>query len=156
MPISSYMKSLRERIGTQLILMPGVAAVIRNDQGAILVQCREDDGGWSLPAGAIDPGESPAEAVVREVKEETGLEVVPERILGVFGGLPFRHTYPNGDEAEYTVVVFACRVIGGELEAQDGESVELRYFPVEELPTLEAPYPPELFQDPNRSVPLFV
>jgi mutator protein MutT len=138
-----------------LLLLPGVSAVIRNEQGAILVQRREDDGGWSLPAGAIDPGESPAEALTREVKEETGLDVVPERLLGVFGGLPFRHTYPNGDEVEYTVIVFACRVVGGELEAQDGESLELRYFPVEELPELEAPYPREMFLDPERTVPLF-
>jgi mutator protein MutT len=149
------MKSLRDRVGTRLLLMPGVSAVIRNEAGAILLHRREDDGGWSLPAGAVDPGESPAQSIVREVREETGLDVVPERILGVFGGLPFRHTYPNGDEVEYTVIVFACRVVGGALEAQDGESLELRYFPPEELPPLEAPYPPELFHHPERETPLF-
>jgi len=155
MPISPYVKAIRDAVGTRLLLMPGVSAVIRNDQGAILVQRREDDGGWSLPAGAIDPGESPAEAIIREVEEETGLTVIPERILGVFGGIRFRHTYPNGDETEYTVIVFACRVVGGELEARDGESLELRYFPVEDMPALEAPYPREMFLDPDREVPLF-
>lgn len=156
MPISPYIKALRDAVGTRLLLLPGVSAVIRNEHGAILVQRREDDGGWSLPAGAIDPGESPAEAIIREVEEETGLEVVPERIVGVFGGARFRHTYPNGDESEYTVIVFDCRVVGGELEARDGESLELRYFPVEEMPQLEAPYPPEMFLDPEREVPLFL
>lgn len=156
MPISPYVKSLRDALGTQLLLLPGVSAVIRNEQGEILVQRREDDGGWSLPAGAIDPGESPAQAIVREVKEETGLDVVAERIVGVFGGRAFRHTYPNGDVSEYTVIVFACRVLGGVLEALDGESLELRYFPLEELPQLEAPYPPEMFSDPDRQVPLFL
>ncbi|MDX9972508.1 MAG: NUDIX domain-containing protein [FCB group bacterium] len=145
MPISEHIKGLREKIGHELLLLPGVAAVIRDDAGRLLMQRRADDGTWGLPAGAVDPGEEPARALIREVWEETGLRVTPERVLGVFGGSKgFRFTYPNGDVSEYMVVVFQCRVVSGELECRDGESLELRWFARDELPPLRAGYPPEV------------
>lgn len=155
MPIAPHVRALRSVVGSRLLLLPGVAAVVRDAVGGILVHRRDDDGRWSLPAGAIEPGESPAQAVSREVREETGLEVVPERVLGVFGGAGFRHTYPNGDEAEYTVVVFGCRVVGGALQPRDGEAVELRCFPPDAMPPLRLAYPPELFRHADRRQTLF-
>lgn len=146
MAISSYVRGLRELVGSRLLLLPGVAAVVRDGDGHVLMIHRSDDGRWGLPAGAIDPGESPADAVVREVREETGLMVTPERLLGVFGGGDFRHTYPNGDEAEYTVMVFECGVVGGELRPADGEAAGLEYFAPDRMPRLSLPYPPELFR----------
>lgn len=155
MPISDYMQGLRTLIGTRLVLSPGVAAVIRDEAGRVLCQLRADNGRWSLPAGAVDPGESPAQALLREVYEETGLQVVPERVVGVFGGPPrLSTTYANGDRCEYTVIIFACRVVGGRLEARDGESAELRYFPVEQLPPLSGGYPQAIF-DPDLTSPIF-
>jgi ADP-ribose pyrophosphatase YjhB (NUDIX family) len=155
MPISSYLRSLRSLVGSRMLLLPGVAAVIRNESGAVLLMHRADDGCWGLPAGGLDPGENPADAIVREVYEETGLNVVPERILGVFGGRKFRHTYPNGDEVEYTTVVFGCRVVDGELAPQDGEALDLRYFAPAEMPPLVAPYPKSLFEFPERGEVMF-
>lgn len=135
MGISTYLKGLRDRIGQELILSPGVAAFVRDRHGRILLERRSDDGRWGLPSGAIDPGEAPAQAIAREVWEETGLRVRPVRVVGVFGGEPgFRVTYPNGDRSEYTVIVFECAVLGGTLETRDGESQELRYFPTDDLP----------------------
>src|ERR1700710_1142172 len=94
MGISPYMKALRERVGDRLLLVPCVAAVIHDSEGRILLQ-RGTHGSWSLPAGGIDPGEAPAQAVIREVWEETGLRVRPDRVLGVFGGADgFRLVYP--------------------------------------------------------------
>ena len=89
MAISEHYAQIRRKLGTALILVPGVAAIIRDEAGRILFQ-RKDDGTWSLPAGAIEPSENPAQAIVREVQEETGLKVKPERIVGVFGGDGFR------------------------------------------------------------------
>ena len=89
MAISPYMKNLRAHFGSQLVLMPSVAAIIRNEAGQILFLVRADNGLWDLPAGAIDPGETPAQAVVREVREETGLIVEPVAVGGVFGGPGF-------------------------------------------------------------------
>lgn len=144
MPISTYYKKIREKLGSDLIFMPSVAAVIKNELGEILFQY---PGGkfWSLPAGAIEPGETPEEAVVREVWEETGLRVQIKGIKGVYGGEDFRHTYSNGDQVEYIVVVFECEVMEGELRAIDGESLKLQYFSSHEKPKLALPYPEKIF-----------
>ena len=85
MPMSEFYRAIRERVGRSLLLMPAVAAVIRDAEGRVLLQQQHDDT-WSLPAGAIEPGESPSVAVAREVAEETGLVVRPETILAVLGG----------------------------------------------------------------------
>ena len=157
MPISDYLKGIRAAIGHEMLLNPGVAAIIRDEAGRVLLQKRSDDGTWSLPAGAIDPGETPAEAVVRETYEETGLHVVPEKVAGVFGGERFRHTYPNGDKLEIVSIVFLCKVTGGTLGGLDGETLELRYVLPEDLP--ESPilsrYPKELFRVRQEDETLF-
>ncbi|GAB7230761.1 hypothetical protein VrSk94_44560 [Vibrio rotiferianus] len=96
MSVSHYIKELRSKVGNQVLMIPGVAAVILNESNKLLLQ-KKSDGSWSLPAGMIEPAESPSQAVVREVREETGLKVKVERVLGVFGGEGFGFTYPNGD-----------------------------------------------------------
>ena len=144
MPASDYVKHLRARIGRDLILLPGTAAVIRDERGRVLLQQRTDNGGWSLPGGAVDPGETPAQATVREVREETGLRVRPTKIIGVFGGTAYRGRYPNGDEVEFTSILFECAIEGGELRGQDGETSALRFFTREEMPRMTTHYPHEL------------
>lgn len=156
MGISDYMKALRQQIGPALVLAPGVAAIVRDSQGRVLLQKRSDNHEWGLPAGAIDPGESPAQALLREVWEETGLRVVPVRVAGVFGGADgFRFTYLNGDQVEYTVIVFECRVVGGTLCPRDGEALELRYFDPTKMPPLRAGYPRALFTRPSDAHGVF-
>ena len=146
MPISDYYANLRQAVGTQRLFTPCVAAIIRNETGHILFQ---DPGGpfWSLPAGAIELGESPAQAVIREVYEETGLFVRPIRLIAVFGGETFRLTYPDGNKVEYVVTLFECEVVGGKLEAVDGESKQLAYFPKQNRPPLALPYPDQVFEE---------
>jgi ADP-ribose pyrophosphatase YjhB (NUDIX family) len=111
-----------------------VAAIIVNGADEVLLQRRGDSGHWSLPGGAVEPGEEPAQAVVREVFEETGLHVRPERIVGVYGGPTNRITYPNGDQVAIISTTFRCRVIGGSLQIDGDESLELRYFDWRSLP----------------------
>jgi 8-oxo-dGTP pyrophosphatase MutT (NUDIX family) len=156
MGMSSYMKNLRAQLGTQLVLSPSVAAIVRNQAGQILFLVRSDNGLWDLPAGAIDPGETPAQAIVREVREETGLIVEPTAVAGVFGGPGFRLRYGNGDEVEYTVIVFECRVLGGKLGALDGEAAELHFIEPSARPPLTAEFPEALFTPPSEHPVLFI
>ncbi|GAB6549961.1 hypothetical protein bcgnr5388_03990 [Bacillus cereus] len=76
-----------------------------------------------------------------------GFESASEKQKGVFGGKEYRHTYPNGDEVEYivVVVVFECEVTSGELRSIDGESLKLQYFSLSEKPPLSLPYPDKIF-----------
>lgn len=146
MPMSSYMQALREVAGTRLILIPAVAAVLWDESDRVLlVQTRA--GHWSLPAGAIDPGETPQQAVVREAREETGLEIRPVQLIGALGGHGFRITYDNGDQVEATVCVFACEIVGGQLHCDGIETVAHRWVePQRAIELLPLPYPPELLR----------
>jgi 8-oxo-dGTP pyrophosphatase MutT (NUDIX family) len=155
MGISPYMKNLRTHLGTQLVMSPSVAAIIRDPAGRILFLVRADNGLWDLPAGAVDPGETPAQAIVREVREETGLIVEPTAVLGVFGGESYRLEYDNGDIVEYTVIVFECRVVGGELGGLDDETAELHFISAAERPPLPAEFPDALFDPPGTHPTLF-
>ncbi len=143
---SSYIHSLRTRIAHDLLLMPGVGALVRDPAGRFLVQLRAEDGEWSLPGGAVEPGETPAQAIRREVLEETGLRVEPVRVAAVLGGEHFRNTYLNGDTVEYCVILFECRVLGGALSTADPETQRLEWYHPEEMPLLSPSMPREVFQ----------
>jgi 8-oxo-dGTP pyrophosphatase MutT (NUDIX family) len=139
--MTSYLMELRGLIGNRLLLLPSVAAVIRDHAGDLLLQEKASGEGWSLPAGAIEPGETPQEAIIREVMEETGLAVVSTNVLGVFGGNEFRYIYPNGDQVEYVVTLFKCQVLEGGGTWTDTETKSLRYFAQGDMPPLALPYP---------------
>ncbi|MUO43009.1 NUDIX domain-containing protein [Agrobacterium vitis] len=143
-----YIMRLRAKIGKQLLLLPSVAAVIRDDHGRILFQEKASGEGWSLPAGGIEPGETPEEAIRREVLEETGLVVEDAELLNVFGGKDFRYTYPNGDEVEYTVVLFGCTTAGEAGTGQDPETRRVKFISRDEMPRLALPYPVDVLFQP--------
>lgn len=147
--MSPHYQNIRDQIGSGLLLIPSVAALIRDSSGAILLQ-QKSDGSWSLPAGAIEPGESPSEALAREVFEETGLIVDGARMIGAFGGSDFRHTYPNGDQVEYTVILYECTARQSSNPSIDEETVSLQFFSEERCPGLSLPYPQRLLY-PRRS-----
>jgi len=117
-----------------MVIRPGVAAVILTTDG-VLLQRRDDNGKWGLPGGGVEPGESVRAAIIREVREETGLEVEPLRLVGVYSD-PVHHqivTYPDGNVIHYVSSVFECAIRGGEL-ACGVESLELGFFPPGALP----------------------
>lgn len=142
--MTGYITNIRSKIGHELLLLPSVAAVITNKDGKILLQEKAAGEGWSLPAGGIEPGESPEQAIIREVMEETGLHVAVETVLGVYGGESFRYRYPNGDQVEYTVILFRCQVKESTGSPTDPETRSLAYFTEKDMPLLALPYPKDV------------
>jgi 8-oxo-dGTP pyrophosphatase MutT (NUDIX family) len=138
MAISPYVAALRARIGSTRLLLPSVTGIVYDSSGGILLVRQRDGAVWSTPGGVIEPDETPADAVVREVSEETGLLVRPARILGVFGGPTFVVRYPNGDESQYVMVVFECEVIGGQLCTETDETIEARFVAANDFEDLDA------------------
>lgn len=139
MPISEYLRNLRAKIGHELLLVPSVTGFIRDEEGRLLMVLHTDRRIWVLPGGCMDPGETPADALVREVWEETGLRVEPIALRGVFSGPEFLVRYANGDEAIYVMTVFECRVMSGRPRPDGVETLEVRYFTGRELATLPTP-----------------
>jgi 8-oxo-dGTP pyrophosphatase MutT (NUDIX family) len=136
--MSDYFVRLRNCIGHDPLLHPAAAACIRDEQGRILLVRRSDGINlWSFPGGAMELGERADEAVVREVHEETGLEVEPVALIGVYSSPDYAITYPNGDQVQPVILFFECQVVGGTLQADMEEIVGARYFgPDDELPPM--------------------
>jgi 8-oxo-dGTP diphosphatase len=131
--ISDYMRRLREKVGADLLMSVGAAAIILDEQGRVLMQQRGDTGQWGIPGGALDPHETLSDAVVRETWEETGLLVEPMRVVGVYGGPDLHVIYPNGDEVSVVGTVFECRVVGGALSVDGAETLALAFFSPDEV-----------------------
>jgi len=109
---------------------------IHDEHGRILMGLHSDRRVWVIPGGLIEPGETPADAAVRETWEETGLLIELTSILGVYGGRELIVDYVNGDRTSYVGAVFRGRVVGGQMRADGEEILELRYVSKEELKTL--------------------
>lgn len=128
MPISAYLKTLREKIGRDLVALTAVSISVFDDKGRLLLGKDAETEFWTLPGGGIDPNEQPADAAVRECYEETGLLVKLDGLIGVFGGPEFLIHYPNGDVAYYTTIAFRGSAVAGSCYPVDGELSALKYF----------------------------
>ena len=130
MGMSPYVRTIRKHLGHARLLLPSVGGIVRDVEDRILLVQVRDDGTWTTPGGSIEMTDTPADAVVREVWEETGLLVSPTRVLAVLGGPAFVVHYPNGDETQYVATVFECEVCGGELRQRGdgGDEVQAARF----------------------------
>ncbi|OAN33744.1 DNA mismatch repair protein MutT [Plantibacter sp. H53] len=134
MPMSDYVASIRSHIGTGFLMLPGVTAVIR-DGDRFLLGRHHHSGLWSLIGGGVEPAEEPADALLREVLEETGARVHIRGIVGVYGGEPMMVRYPNGDHVGYVTTAYDCELLS-EATADPEELLELGWFARDEIPTL--------------------
>ncbi|GLI00675.1 NUDIX domain-containing protein [Phytohabitans aurantiacus] len=108
-------------------LVPGGQALVVDEAGRILLQRRTDSGNWSLPGGVMEMGETIGHAAVREVREETGLDVELTGILGIYTDPGHIIAYADGEVRQEFVVTFTAKTVGGELRGSD-ESTEIGWF----------------------------
>ncbi len=118
-----------------VLLQDGAAAIIVNKEGEILLQSRADRDKWGLPGGCQDLGETFEETVIREVKEETNLDVNYKdlKIIDIISGNSRRSEYPNGDVVINNTVLYLVENYSGEIKI-DEESKELKFFSLDNLP----------------------
>lgn len=133
MAVSPHIRDLRAKVGNDLLLLPSVAVLPTDTEGRALLVRQTDSGRWATIGGSVDVDESPDAAAVREAREEVGIEVELTEILGVLGGPEFRLTYPNGDQCAYVSIVYAARVVGGELQPDGDETDAVKWFSRDEL-----------------------
>jgi ADP-ribose pyrophosphatase YjhB (NUDIX family) len=136
MPIPPYVAGLRALVGHELLWLPGVTVVVRDDNGRHLLARRSDTGRWALVSGIVDPGEEPAIAAAREVAEETCVDVVVQALAAV--STTPEMTYDNGDRSVYVDLLFTARPASPEAAAAaavgDEENLEVGWFAPDALP----------------------
>src|SRR6266550_6614186 len=133
MPMSDYMRELRAKVGTTVVEIPTVSVLTFDNQQRVLRVRHAEGNEWTTPGGMIEPYETPSNAAVREMWEETGLHVALTHIVGVFGGELCASTYSNGDKVSWVSTIFAAEPLGGTLQPDGEETLEVRYFGRAEL-----------------------
>ncbi len=128
-----------------LLLQDGAAAIIVNEDGQILLQSRADNNRWGLPGGCQEVGETFEEVVIREVKEETNLDVTMDNLelIAVVSGESRHKSYPNGDHVYNNTALYCVKNWSGELK-WDEESKDMKFFDLDNLP--ECLHDPDLIE----------
>ena len=117
-----------------MLLTPGARAVLRDARGHTLFIRRRDNNQWAPPAGLMELGETVYDGMCREVKEETGLDVLAATLVSIYSGPRFIHTNQFGSEHQHLVFQFRVDEWGGMLVRETDETVDAGFFSEEELP----------------------
>ncbi|MCH5211364.1 MAG: NUDIX hydrolase [Oscillospiraceae bacterium] len=140
-----FWRLLRQKVGHDKIILLCAGAAILDDDNRVLLQKRIDKNCWSFPGGVMDMDESFEETAIREVKEETGLNVVVNELIGIYS--KYSDEYQNGDRAQPVLILFKCSIVGGELRCDGEETSELKYFDLNEQPELLNKRHEDMFND---------
>lgn len=127
----NYIKWIRSKVEHEKIILTFAGGCIFNNKGEVLLQRRGDFNKWGFPGGAIELGETPELAAIREAKEETGLDVKVKNLIGIYTDCNME--YPNGDKAQSILITFELEVIGGEIYCDKDETLELKYFSLDNM-----------------------
>jgi ADP-ribose pyrophosphatase YjhB (NUDIX family) len=117
-------------------VVPSVVAIVRDQEGRLLLIHKTDNNLWALPGGGHEIGESISETVVREVKEETGYDVAVEAITGTYTNPRHVMAYDDGEVRQQFSIAFRASLIGGEARTSD-ESSEVEWISPEDLAALD-------------------
>ena len=135
MPTPGFIRELRRHIGNETLWLSGANLVVLREGEAgpeVLLGRRADDGNWAAISGIVEPGENPADTVVREAREEACIEVEVERMLWL--DVMDEVTFPNGDRCRFLDHGFRGRLVDGSPGIGDGEISDFAWFPADRLP----------------------
>jgi ADP-ribose pyrophosphatase YjhB (NUDIX family) len=132
---NSYLGKLRKVIGTQKIIVNSVRAILLDEKGRALFIKRHGDKKWGMPAGSMELDESVFDAMKREVREETRLEVDQATLIAIYSS-PTTQTFTDRWGNEHQVIEYLFRVDkwSGTLEKVTDESVDAKFYPLDILP----------------------
>lgn len=131
-----YIKEMRKLVGHKPIMLCACGCLIFNEKGQVLLQKRSDDNLWGNPGGTMELGETIYETIIREIKEETNLEIKAEnlKIFNIYSGEEQHHIYPNKDEVYFVNIIFETNKYYDEIKS-DSESIELKFFDISKIPS---------------------
>jgi ADP-ribose pyrophosphatase YjhB (NUDIX family) len=138
-----YVKFIRERVGHELIYLVYSVGIVRDDAGHILVQRRYEFDWWDLVGGAKELDETISQCMIREAREESGLDIEIERLVGIYTHPDYTIQYPHGDRVQPWAVCFLCRAVGGEIRPDGKETLSAQFKPLDDL----LPHPHQIFDD---------
>ena len=132
----NYVMELRQQVGAAPLITMGAGALIIDDRRRVLLGLRGDNRLWGIPAGQMELGETPAGTAIRETFEEIGLQIRVTKLMGVYTGPDAFHTYPDGNQIQVAGARFLADVIGGDLNPDGYETLDVRWFDVNDLPPM--------------------
>lgn len=137
-----YIMDLRKIVGHRALMQCAGSVIIENEKGEILLGRRTDNHLWGYAGGSKEVGETVEDCARRELAEETGLIAGEMAFLCVNSGPEAHYVYPNGDEVDNVEIVYVCRKYHGEIQRQEEELEDLRFFPIDSLPEISPPIRP--------------
>lgn len=134
----SYITNLRQYIGHEPLIGIGATTLVFNEKKELLLNLRTDTNTWGIPGGSMELYETIEETAIRELKEETNLQVTDLKLITVLSGHDYYFEYPNGDKMCTVIVLFKVLNYKGSLKINDDESKKLNFFSLDNLPNLES------------------
>lgn len=129
-----YIQHLRSMVGNEKVIMVVAGAFVLDEKNRVLMQKRSDNGQWGFPGGFMELGENVQDTARREIYEETGLKLDELELFGIYSGPQYDKTFSNGDQVSLVHVLFICKRYSGELVESNDESIENKFYSLEELP----------------------
>jgi 8-oxo-dGTP pyrophosphatase MutT (NUDIX family) len=136
----SYTGQLRKIVGHKKLIIPSIRAIIQNEAREVLFIRRRGNGSWAMPAGAIELNESILECLNREVKEETGLDIIKATLIATYTEPRFSIKNEYGDEYQGFELLFRVDEWSGPLIRVTDETTDACFYSLDELPPLQAGY----------------